>query len=60
MNAALREDSKIVAKPRGNTAALPKEKKPTVKQKIGAGMAGVKKNKKTWMIKLQQPSPLGV
>jgi hypothetical protein len=60
MNVVSREDTRITAKPRGNTAALPKGKKPTVKLKIAAGMVGVKKIKKKWMINLQQSSPHGV
>jgi hypothetical protein len=38
MNAVLMEDTKNIVKPRGNTAALPKGKKPTVNLKIAAGM----------------------
>jgi hypothetical protein len=38
MNAVLREDSRIAAKPRGNTAALQKGKKPIVNLKIAADM----------------------
>ena len=60
MNVVSREDARIAAKHRGNTVALPKGKKPTVKVKIVAGMVGVKKIKKTWMIKVPQSSPHGV
>ena len=38
MNVVSREDARIAAKHRGNTVALPKGKKPTVKVKIVAGM----------------------
>ncbi len=60
MNVVSREDARIAAKHRGNTAARPKGKKPTVTVKIVAGMVGVKKIKKTWMIKVPQSSPHGV
>jgi len=39
MNAVSPEHKKITVKPRGYTARLPKEKKPTVKLKTAADMA---------------------
>jgi hypothetical protein len=38
MNVVSREGARITVRPRGNTAALPKGKKLTVKMKIDAGM----------------------
>jgi hypothetical protein len=38
MNAVSQENAKNTVKPKGNTARLPKEKKPTVKLKTAAGM----------------------
>jgi hypothetical protein len=60
MNAVLREDARNNVKTRGLTAALPRGRKTTVKLKIVVGMVGVKKNKKTWMIKVEQSSLPGV
>ena len=46
MNAVLPEHKKITAKPKGDTARLPKEKKPTVKLKTAAKWFKQKRSKK--------------
>jgi hypothetical protein len=52
--AVLRPDGRITERPNSDTVKPSKEKKPTVSPKTAVGMDGVKKAKKTWMIKLQQ------
>jgi len=54
------ENEKITARHRDGTAKPIKGKRPTAKPKIAAGMDGVKKVKKTWMIHLPQCCPLGL
>jgi hypothetical protein len=51
--AVLQQGERITERPNSDTAKLSKVKKPTVRAKIAVGMGGVKKVKKTWMIKLQ-------
>lgn len=52
MNVVLPEGTGITGKLRGVTGRPQKEKRPTVEQRIAAGMDQAKKIKKTWMIHL--------
>ena len=54
------ENEKITARHKDGIAKPIKGKRPTVKPKIVAGMVGVKKVKKTWMIHLPQCCPHGL
>ena len=54
------ENEKITVRHKGGTAKPIKGKRPTAKPKIVAGMDGVKKVKKTWMIHLPQCCPHGI
>jgi hypothetical protein len=54
------ENEKITVRHKDGTAKPIKVKKITVKPKIAAGMAGLKKVKKTWMMLLQQYYPNGL
>ena len=52
--AVLQQDERSIERPNSDTDKLSRVKKPTVRTKTAVGMGGVKKKKKTWMIKLQQ------
>ena len=51
--AVLRQDERIAGRPSSVTVKPSKVKKPTVRTKTAVGMDGLKKVKKTWVIKLQ-------
>ncbi len=53
ISAVLRQDGRIAGRPSSVTVKPSKVKKPTVRTKTAVGMDGVKKVKKTWVIKLQ-------
>jgi hypothetical protein len=60
IHAGLLENKRITARHKDGTAKPIKGKKTTAKPKIAAGMDGVKKVKKTWMIHLPQHHPHGL
>jgi len=60
IHAGLLENERITARHKDGTAKPIKGKKTTAKPKIAAGMDGVKKVKKTWMIHLPQHYPHGL
>jgi len=51
--AVLQQGERFTERPNSDTVKPSKGKKPTVRPKTAVGMDGVKKVKKTWMIKLQ-------
>ena len=53
IHAVLLQDERTTERPSGVTVKPSKVKKPTVRTKTAVGMDGVKKVKKTWVIKLQ-------
>jgi len=53
ISAVLRQDERIAGRPSSVTVKPSKVKKPIVRTKTAVGMDGVKKVKKTWVIKLQ-------